>query len=189
MSEAVVTLTINPYPNGVDLTERSTELLGTATIQASSATYQTGGLSVPWGTLNEMRCSIPYPRWANFITTLGSGYIYTWTIANLHKVSTAYVVGQVFNYTAANGQVYLQRCTTAGTSAGTVPSSFSIVTGGTTADGSTCVWTCMGLSGGVLQVWTGAAAQAALTELTGNAAVPAAVSSDIVGFIARFNRF
>lgn len=40
-----------------------------------------------------------------------------------------------------------------------------------------------------LQIFTGAAAQSALTELTNGAAIPAGVSGDVIGFEARFKRF
>ena len=40
-----------------------------------------------------------------------------------------------------------------------------------------------------LQIFTGAAAQSALTELTDGAAIPAGVSGDTIGFEARFKRF
>jgi hypothetical protein len=39
-----------------------------------------------------------------------------------------------------------------------------------------------------LQIFTGAAAQAALTELTGGTVIPAAISSDVIEFDAEFAR-
>jgi hypothetical protein len=45
-----------------------------------------------------------------------------------------------------------------------------------------------GQGSGVLQIFTGAAAQSGLTELTGGGAIPAGVSGDTIAFHARFNR-
>jgi hypothetical protein len=182
MSVALVTPTINPFPAGLDQTQRRQKVYGTLTIQASSQFYTTGGLVFSLaGVAGMPGLTHSVPLTVKFASRKGNGYVYTWCIADLWPQNTAVVAGQAV--TDSNGN--LQQVTTAGTTNNTGEPTWNQTVGGTTTDG-TAVWTMIGPSSGTLKILTGAAAQSPLTELTQSAAIPAAVSGDIIGFEADF---
>lgn len=111
------------YPNGRDNTMNHAVHFGTIAVDASPATYATGGLSINWTTPNDDRYS-QAPMYVQVYSKTGSGFVY------------------VYNYTTQK-----------------------------------------------LQIFTGAAAQSALTELTNAAAIPAGVSGDTIGYRAEWLRF
>lgn len=135
MAQATVTLKVYPFPNGVDTSQRRTTISGQAAIQASPATYTTGGLgtattgALNWQALVDqltgaaviVETTASQPIMVYFTSVGGSGYIYGW-----NKSTNKF------------------------------------------------------------QIFTGAAAQAALTELTNGAAIPAGVSGDVIEFDADF---
>lgn len=128
MAVATATLTLYPYPKGVDNTQRRKIVQGTCAIQASPATYATGGLAITWSQIAPSASAdgltepTATPLLAEFFSVGGTGFIY--------------------GYNKSTGK---------------------------------------------LQIFTGAAAQSALTELSA-AAVPAGVSGDTIEFYAEFIR-
>ena len=51
MADAAVVMTVNPYPNGVDTTQRRVKIYGTAAITANGGTSPSTGLPLSWSTL------------------------------------------------------------------------------------------------------------------------------------------
>lgn len=76
MAATKVTLSLNPYPNGVDTTNRHLILFGKAAIAASPLTYATGGIPLQWLSLPAQNSSLAGPIWADFKSVSGSGYTY-----------------------------------------------------------------------------------------------------------------
>lgn len=120
MATATTTLTKNSFPAGSDFTGRRHFTYGTVAVQASPATYVTGGLTLSFAGL-DIPSTYTTPLDANFKSNAGSGFTYLWNAAT-----------------------------------------------------------------NKLQIFTGAAAQSALTELTNGAAIPAGVSGDVIAFNAAF---
>jgi hypothetical protein len=74
MSQAVVTAKINPFPSGVDNTQRHIVLFGTLSIGAG--TYVTGGLPVSF--INPATDSSAGPLWVEIASTQGSTNAYSY---------------------------------------------------------------------------------------------------------------
>lgn len=129
MATATATMTLYPYPKGVDNTQRRKVLMGTCAVQASPAAYATGGLPITWSQLAPSASAdglsepTTTPLVADFYSISGSGFVYAYN-----------------------------------------------------------------KSTGKLQIFTGAAAQSALTELTNASAIPAGVSGDTIEVYAEFIR-
>jgi hypothetical protein len=172
-SVALMTVTQNPWPKGQDMTQRRMKIYATATIQASTQFYTTGGLALALAGVISPGLTNPIPLLVKVTSGKGNGYVYTWDILDSWPKNTAVVAGQYI--TDSNGN--LQQCTTAGTTNNTAEPTWNQTVAGTTTDG-TAVWTLQGVSYGLIKILTGAAAQAQLTELTQSAAIPAAVSGD-----------
>lgn len=75
MAVATATVAVATYPNGVDNTQRHEVLFGTIAVQASPATYATGGLAVSFqGSF--LHSNSATPLWCDVQSTTGSGYVY-----------------------------------------------------------------------------------------------------------------
>lgn len=107
MATATVTLTLYPYPKG-STTDRTTQTIrGTAAVQASTATYATGGLSVVW-TMEALKVITYLPIDARFVGT--SGYTYVFNV-----VTNKLQIFQVPNSSSLAGDsplIELQNATT-----------------------------------------------------------------------------
>ena len=86
MTVTASTLTLNPYPNGKDNTQRRTIYNGTVAIGASPLTYASGGVPVSWASLSNAAAelfteenSTPIEAW--FESVSGSGYWYVYNVA------------------------------------------------------------------------------------------------------------
>ena len=184
---AKVTPVVNPFPQGLDQTQRRVRVSGTLSFEASTQFYTTGGRPLILAGVADMPgLSNPIPLSCRVYSKQASGYVYQWVNDDLWPTSTAVVAGQAI--TDKNGN--LQVCTTAGNTGSSEPT-WSKTTGATTADsagGGTAVWTNNGPSTGLIKILTGAAAQSPLTELSQSAAIPAAVSGDDIAFEAEFLR-
>jgi len=135
MAQATATLTVLPFPSGIENSQRRVHVLGNVAVTVSPATYAAGGIGAPttlnWTGMLEsstnqavlLNTNKTTPLMAYFTSAGGSGYVYSWNQAN-----------------------------------------------------------------NKLQIFTGATAQSPLTELTNAAAIPAAVSSDVIVFEAEFLR-
>lgn len=135
MAQATVTLKVYPFPYGIDTSNRRMSISGQAVVQASAATYATGGLgtastgALNWLTLVDqltgaavtLETTATQPIMVYFTSVGGSGFVYGW-----NKSTNKF------------------------------------------------------------QIFTGAAAQSGLTELTNGAAIPAGVSGDVIEFDADF---
>ena len=77
------TFTVNPYPNGVDNSQRFQRIYGTISI--SSGTYPSGGFAITWaaGSQEVVKSNLP-PVIAYFesVAAPPSGYSYTWDATN-----------------------------------------------------------------------------------------------------------
>lgn len=86
MATATATVTIDNYPTGIDYSQKLIYVRGTVAIQASPATYATGGLTLSW--VNEQLKSplaTPVDAWfysAGAAGTTVGGYGYLWNKAN-----------------------------------------------------------------------------------------------------------
>ena len=129
MSTATATLTEYQFPNALFEANNFMEIMGTVAIQAASATYATGGLSITW--------NLPSNRFSSNSSKPASAIFYS-----------------ILPNPVTNLFVYVY-----------IPST------------------------GKLAIYTGAAAQTGLTELTDASAIPAGVSGDTIEFRARFVRF
>ena len=187
MAVATAIVTQSAFPDGSDFTQNRQIIYGVLAIQASSATYQTGGLAVTFANPdNILATQGPYANRCDFQSRGGSGYLYYWTTKNLWIASTSYVVGQSLVVTSGN-KIYTFTCTTLGTSGTPNQPAWNFATNSTTTDG-TVVWTCEGLSSGLVQVFQSNSSATVLAEITGNSAVPAGVSGDTISCKAEFVR-
>jgi hypothetical protein len=179
MAVATATYTQSPYPKGLDMTQRRFVTHGPVTISASPATYPSGGIPIfPSAAGITPGMSNPAPVTAFFQSRANSGFQYAWCGVDLwtakYKNATV-AVGQALIDSNGNTQV----CTTGGTAGNGAEPTWNKTIGGTTTDG-TVTWTNKGISLGLLQILTGAAAQSPLAELTQAAAIPAGVSGDTI---------
>ena len=136
MATATATATLSGIPAGSglpDFSGKSFDVYGTIAVQASPATYVTGGLPITFANLDFLK----------------SGVAPVWT-----EAGSAPAPG----VSPSGFQYYVL---------------MSVVNGVLT---------------GKLAIFTGAAAQSALTELTNAAAIPAGVSGDVISFHAVFPR-
>lgn len=76
MATATATFTQYVYPNGLDETGRFERHIGTVAIQASPATYATGGLALSF--LNESVKSNNPAQQVSIYSVAGSGYVYAY---------------------------------------------------------------------------------------------------------------
>lgn len=174
-SVALMTVTQNQWPNGLDTTQRRQKVYATAVIQASTQFYTTGGLALALGGVISPGLTKPIPLLVKVTSGKGKSYVYIWYNEDNWPQDVAVVAGQYV--IDSNGN--LQQCTTAGTTNNTAEPTWNQTVAGTTTDG-TAVWTLLGVSYGLVKIVTGAAAQTALTEITQSAAIPAGVSGDVL---------
>ena len=197
MAAATVTATAYPYPDGSDNTKSRRILYGTLAFQASPALYETGGLPISFLGINDENNLIqvtqgPYANRVEMSSRSGSGYVYSYTTADLWVklfTSVSAVLGQsVVVANPATNILNLFTITTAGTTGSTEPvwvfPNPSNPNPTTTDNGA--VWTAQGPTSGLVQVLQSAGSAAPNSEITGNSAIPAGVSGDVVSFKAEF---
>jgi len=187
MAVATAVFSTSKYPNGYDFTSRRGHLYGTLAISASPATYPKGGIPVTLAANATTNGGFSTPGFSNFnsirgefYTRSGSGYVYSWTTADLWAATTVYAVGQ--SVVDKNGNI--QTVTTGGTSGGSEPTwalPNSANESPTTTDGSV-VWTLQnaGANLGLVQIFQSAGSAAPLVELAQAATIPAGVSGDLI---------
>ena len=83
MTVTTLTITLNPFPNGKDNTQRRTIYNGTASFGASPLTYATGGIAVSWASLFNAAGELltnanATPIEADFWSASSSGYWYVY---------------------------------------------------------------------------------------------------------------
>jgi len=96
MATATCTITVDNYPAGVDNSQRVIYVSGTFAVQASPATYATGGLALNWQTMLNTQGQLvnlplgpgglnPFMVWVSSAATAGTtvgGYGYVWNKAS-----------------------------------------------------------------------------------------------------------
>lgn len=86
MATAIATVTINAFPSGVDYTKKSVIVRGTIAVQASPATYATGGLSLNFNVLQPVTNfaieTLSGPSQVFIDSGAGGLYEYGWNKAN-----------------------------------------------------------------------------------------------------------
>jgi len=94
MATASSTLLVNPYPTGVDNTQRRVVVYGTCVLSADN--YVTGGIPLGWTRMRKASTNTPFtppqvgpisvaaPKWAEFESvgneTTQPGYVYTYNV-------------------------------------------------------------------------------------------------------------
>lgn len=114
MATATATLSIYPYPQGIDNSQRVIYVTGTVAIQASPATYATGGLTLNWTGLLQTVTNLPivaqgtdlapFLVWFQGVGLAGStvgGYTYVW-----NKASDTFQIGAAVTVTAGTGPTF-----------------------------------------------------------------------------------
>jgi len=205
MANATATCTISAYPTGTNNTQRRQQHYGTVGITASTAQYVQGGVRINFASLEPIKSNSMLPLLFRAESTSGSGYQYRFnpngpTITNLALTSNVVTI-TAKNNLAAGDIVVLTGLTTTAALNGTV---LTVLAGSLTATAFTANLTHGNIVSGAetgfcniqsyasglpfqgnLQIFTGAAAQSALAELsTGN--TPAAVSGDQIVFESHF---
>jgi hypothetical protein len=213
MAVATITATINSFPNGIDNTMRRIHAYGNCSIVGASPSYVQGGIRINYSPLEKLHAVTMVPQWSEFYSGQNTGFIYLsnplgFQITNV-ALTTNVVTITAKNSLAAGDVVTLSGITTAtflngqtltvlagGLSATAFTANFTHANYGTAGD-TGFVLPVTYASGqpfqGLLQIFTGAAAQAALTELA-TGALPAGVvgsatvNADIIQFQAEFIR-
>jgi hypothetical protein len=208
MALAVATVTLNPYPKGIDNTQRSIWTTGSVAITPGPATYTAGGIRINVNPLEAIKASAPYllPFWVDVESQSGSGYWYIWNplgpkitniaiTTNVVTVTAAnnLVVGDVVQLSGLTTNTFLNgvNLTVASAAAGSFTANFTHANVGSVADTGFCLPISY-VSGlpfqGNLQIFTtGSAAGNAAQELA-TAAIPATVSSDVIAALAGYSR-
>lgn len=206
MANAIATFTDYNYPNGTDLSGQRRQInYGTVAVTASAAQYVQGGVRINFASLEKIKSTSMLPIWLEAMSTSGSGYQYAFnpngpTITNLALTSNVVTI-TAKNNLAAGDVVILTGLTTTAALNGTV---LTVLSGSLTATAFTANLTHGNISTaaetgfcnivsyasglpfqGNLQIFTGAAAQSSLAELS-TGATPAAVSGDQINFRAEF---
>lgn len=87
MATATATPTAYAYPNGIENGQRTIQVFGTIAIQASPATYATGGLTLNFATMSGIDggfnlpvspTDLASPMEVYFESVSGSGWTYLW---------------------------------------------------------------------------------------------------------------
>lgn len=208
MALAVATCTLNSYPKGIDNTQRSIWTTASVAIGANPLTYTAGGIRINVTPLEAIKAPPQYllPFWVDVESQSGSGYWYIWNPLG-PKITNIAITANVVTVTAANnlvaGDVVQLSGLTTNTflngavltvvtpGAATFTANFTHANVGSVADTGFCLPTSY-VSGlpfqGNLQIYTtGSAAGNAAQELA-TAAVPAAVSSDVIAALAGYSR-
>ena len=210
MALATATLSINSYPTGSDNTQRFSRHFGRVAVGVSPLTYTAGGIRMNFSALESIKTGPPYllPVWMDVYSQAGSGYDYNWnplgpTITNLALTSNVITITAKNNLAA--GDVVKLSGLTVNTALNGI--SLTVLAGSLSATVFTANYTAANISSaaetgnalptlyasglpfqGNLQIFTGAAAQSALAELS-NGAVGATISGDVIGFRAEFARY
>ena len=210
MALATATVTLNSYPKGIDNTQRSIWTTGSVAIGANPLTYTAGGIRINTTPLEAIKAPPQYllPFWVDVESQSGSGYWYIWNPLGA-KITNLALTSNVVTITAANNLqagdvVKLSGLTTNPTLNGV---SVTVLAGGLSAASFTANLVNANISSaaetgfctptsyasglpfqGNLQIFTtGSAAGNAAQELA-TAAIPAAVSSDIIAALAGYSR-
>lgn len=210
MALATATVSLNPYPKGVDNTQRSIWTTGSVAIGANPLTYTAGGIRINTTPLEAIKAPPQYllPFWVDVESQSGSGYWYIWNplgpkITNLALTSNVVTITAANNLQAGDVVVLSGLTTTPGLngialtvlagslSAASFTANLTHANIGSGAETGFCTPTSYA-SGlpfqGNLQIFTtGSAAGNAAQELA-TGAVPAAVSSDVIAALAGYSR-
>jgi hypothetical protein len=211
MAVATVTVTTQGFPVDVDNTMRREVVYGIATFVGASPSYVLGGIRVNFN-LEKLKCQTMIPAWTDLGSVSGSGYQYIINsvgalITNI-ALTTNVVTITANNNLAVGDKVLISGVTTAtflngvtltvaaGVSATSFTAPFTHANYGTAGDTGFALPTTY-VSGlpfqGNLQIFTGAAAQSPLAELS-TGALPAGivgsatVNADQIAIKAEFIR-
>jgi hypothetical protein len=211
MAVATLQANIANFPSGMDSAQRRFRVFGTCSIVGSSPSYVPGGIRLSFSPLELIKSVTMLPQWVDFDSLNNSGFLYEHAPLGF-QIKTIALTSNVVTITANNALaagdiVQLSGITTATFLNGAV---LTVLAGSLSATVFTANFTHANYGSandtgyvlpltyasgtpyqGLVQIFTGAAAQAPLTELTVGALPTGVVGSatinpDVIGFRAEF---